>query len=229
MTGETSGALARKVIGVSPAAAALAYPFLLRGFHAAISPPDASAMGAAVLLVLAFAMPLWGLVCAYRLAGVLQPSGFDLRARRLAYASVAAPPLFVFAGVALGLLAPSASDVTVWIAAWLGAGLYVWLGRREIAPVPETSSIAGWRVAHGVAAALIACFVLFHLTNHLFGLAGPQTHAMIMKAGRKVYRSLLVEPVLVAACGWPGGGALFARMPTAFSRSDRAPIWRPSS
>ena len=48
-----------------------------------------------------------------------------------------------------------------------------------------------------MSAALIACFVLFHLTNHLFGLAGPATHAAIMKAGRTVYRAPFIEPVLV--------------------------------
>lgn len=195
--GEPSGAIRRQVIGLSPAVTAMTYPFLLKGFHAAISAPDASVAGAAVFLILAFAMPLWGLASAYRLTRIMQPSQFDLRARRLAYASVGAPPLFVFAGVALGLLAPSLSDVAVWIAVWLAAGLYVWLGDNAIAPVPASPSIAGWRIAHGLAAAAIACFVLLHLTNHLFGLAGPQTHAAIMKAGRKVYRSTLIESVLV--------------------------------
>jgi hypothetical protein len=54
-------------------------------------------------------------------------------------------------------------------------------------------------VAHGACAVLITCFVLFHLTNHLFGLAGAETHAGIMKAGRAVYRAPFVEPVLVLA------------------------------
>jgi hypothetical protein len=101
-----------KAIGVAPAVAAIAYPFLLQGFHAVVSPPDGiltgiRMAGAAVLLVLAFAMPLSGLAFAWRLAQVPQvpqPSRFDLRARRLAYASIATPPLFVFTGVALGLL-----------------------------------------------------------------------------------------------------------------------------
>src|SRR4029077_21218926 len=56
---------------------------------------------------------------------------------------------------------------------------------------------ANWRVAHGISAALIACFVLFHLFNHLTGLIGPDTHAAVMKAGRTVYRASFVEPVLV--------------------------------
>jgi hypothetical protein len=185
----------RRLLGLSPAVAALAYPFLLQGFHAAVSSGNAAV--AAVFLLLAFAAPLWGLVCAYRLAGAAQPTRFDLRARRLAYASIAAPPLFVFAGVGLGLVAPAVPDVAAWIAVWLVAGLAVALGGNQAAPVTPASSIAGWRVAHGVAAALIACFVLFHLANHLSGLDSPQTHAAIMKAGRKVYRAALVEPVLV--------------------------------
>ncbi len=53
-------------------------------------------------------------------------------------------------------------------------------------------------MTHGVAAAIIACFVLFHLTNHLFGLEGSQAHKTIMAAGRKVYRAPLIEPILVA-------------------------------
>ena len=203
VSSESSNALRQKLIGLSPAAAAIAYPFLLQAFHLAVSPPDAAASvagtaSAAVLLLLAFAMPLSGLAFAYRLSGVPQPSRFDLRARRLAFASIAAPPLFVFLGVAPGLLGLHIPEVAVWTAIWLAAGLSVWLGSDATAPARTPQSIAGWRVAHGVAAAVIACFVLFHLTNHLFGLAGPQTHAAIMKAGRKVYRSAFVEPVLVA-------------------------------
>jgi hypothetical protein len=198
----SSDVFRRKLIGVSPAAAAIAYPFLLQAFHLVVLPPGAApsaadVAGAAMLLFLAFAMPLSGLASAYRLAGVPQPSQFDLRARRLAFASIAAPPLFVFLGVAPGLLGLRLPEAAVWIAIWLAAGLYVWLGSEAIVPERTPQSIAGWRVMHGVAAALIACFVLFHLTNHLFGLAGPQTHAAIMKVGRRVYRSSLVEPVLV--------------------------------
>jgi hypothetical protein len=177
-----------------PAAAALAYPFFLKGFHAAIS---AGGVGvAAMLLAGAFAMPLAGLFFAFRLNGC--SAQFDLRARRMAYASIAAPPLFVFVGVAPGLAGIHIPDIAIWIAMWLAAGLYVWLAPD--APVAQTlmRPIAGWRVIHGVAAAFIACFVLFHLTNHLFGLEGPGVHRAIMAAGRKVYRAPFIEPVLVA-------------------------------
>ncbi len=57
---------------------------------------------------------------------------------------------------------------------------------------------AAWRVAHGISALAITLFVLFHLSNHLMGLIGPDLHAAVMKAGRTVYRSRFVEPVLVA-------------------------------
>lgn len=53
------------------------------------------------------------------------------------------------------------------------------------------------RVAHGVAAVLILLFVTFHLFNHLVGLLGPDAHARVMKLGRLVYRSPVIEPVLV--------------------------------
>jgi hypothetical protein len=182
-------------IGSLPVAAALAYPFILKGFHAVLSSGGTAL--AAVLLFCAFAMPLLGLGFALRLARISDPTLFELRARRLALASIAAPPLFVFVGVAPGLVGIRIPDITIWIAAWLAVGLYVWLApNAPIAPA-QARPIAGWRVAHGVAAAIIACFVLFHLTNHLFGLEGPQTHKAIMAAGRKVYRSPFIEPILV--------------------------------
>ncbi len=189
-------------VGLLPAAAAMAYPFILQAFHVTVSPAggvlsSARLIGAAVLLLTAFAMPLLGLGFAFRLTGLPYPTLFDLRARRLAYASIAAPPLFVFTGVTLGILKLPVPDILVWILVWLVAGLSVWLGGSTPAPEAASRPIAGWRVAHGVAAAVIACFVLFHLTNHLFGLEGPQIHKAIMAAGRKVYRAPLIEPVLV--------------------------------
>ena len=198
--GVPSDTLRRKIVGLFPAAAAMAYPLLLQAFHLVVSQPALSAFRlatAAALLVLAFAMPLSGLAFAYRFARRPQLSESDLHARRLALASIAAPPLFVFIGVAPGLLGLHPPEIPLWIGLWMLAGLYGWAGGAA-SVVPQATQPSGtWRVAHGVAAALIACFVLFHLTNHLSGLAGPSVHAAIMKAGRKVYRAAAVEPVLV--------------------------------
>jgi hypothetical protein len=195
-------ALPRKVVGLFPAAAAMAYPFLLEAFHLVVSPPGIALTAlrltsAAILLVLAFAIPLSGLACAYWLTREPQLSQSNLRARRLAYASIAAPPLFVFVGVAPGLLGLHVPEIALWIGLWTLAGLYGWSGRGTFAPAQTTQPSGTWRVAHGISAAFIACFVLFHLTNHLFGLAGPGIHAATMKAGRTVYRAAPVEPALV--------------------------------
>lgn len=201
-----SDALRRKIVSLYPAAAALLYPFLLEAFHAAAGPPGVTMsvgriVAAAILLLLAFAVPLSGLACAWWWTS--QPSPSDLWARRLAYAAVAVPPLFVFVGVVRGyaanLLGLAVSDIAIWIAIWLAAMLLVWFGGESSEPQANPRPLAALRVAHGVCAVLISCFVLFHLSNHLFGLAGPEVHAGIMKAGQAVYRSSFVEPVLVLA------------------------------
>jgi hypothetical protein len=197
----------RKLI---PAAAAISYPFWLDGLHLAVSPPGESLsivriVAAVLCLLAATAMPLLGMACAFWMtsAAMAAPSPFELRVRRLAYGAIAAPPLFVFTGVALGLLHIRVSDELVWVAGWLAACIFVMFGsENEPAPaapsVSAASSIATWRVVHGVAAAVILIYVTFHLTNHLLGLLGPDVHAAVMKMGRQVYRSLVVEPVLVA-------------------------------
>ncbi|WP_029081203.1 hypothetical protein [Bradyrhizobium sp. th.b2] len=196
---------AEKLRSMIPAAAAIAYPFLLDGFHLAVSPADGPmSFGrlvlAALCLLAATAAPLLGLACAWWMT-TAAPSSFELRARRLAYICIAAPPLFLLAGVGLGLLHIHVSDELVWVAGWLAACLYVLLGsehERPAKPAAIAPSIARWRVTHGVAAAVILLYIAFHLTNHLLGLLGPEVHAAVMKMGRVVYRSSVVEPILVA-------------------------------
>lgn len=193
--------VARGVLALTPLAMALAYPALLRGFHAAVAAPAArmggmSLWAAAPYLIAMFALPLLGLVWAGRIGGAALPSRFELHALRLAYASIAAPPLYVLTGVVLGLLGGPVTESAAWFVGWLLITAGLWFaGRPEAAP--PIRSVAAWRVMHGVAAALIACFVLFHLTNHLLGWLGPAAHAATMRLGRSVYRSSVVEPVLV--------------------------------
>ena len=194
----------RKLI---PAAGAMAYPFLLDGFHLAVSPAAGLVsplrwLGAALCLFAATAAPFLGLVWAFRMSRAT-PSSFELRARRLAYVTIGAPPLFVLTGVVLGLLHIRLSDELVWVAGWSAACIYVMLGStaesaRLAQSVSATRPVAKWRVAHGIAAAFILIYVSFHLTNHLLGLAGPDVHAAVMRMGRLVYRSSAIEPILVA-------------------------------
>jgi hypothetical protein len=199
--------VASKLRGLIPALGAISYPFWLDGFHVAVSPSSGPLsagrlLAAALLLLAATAMPLLGFAYAFWMTKTA-PSPFELRPRRLAYATICAPPLFVLTGVGLGLLHIPVSDELVWVVGWLAACIFVLFGREDqtasaASSMSAASSVAGWRVVHGVAAAIILIYLSFHLTNHLLGLFGPDVHAAVMKTGRLVYRSAVVEPILVA-------------------------------
>jgi hypothetical protein len=70
-------------------------------------------------------------------------------------------------------------------------------------------AVGRWRVVHGLTAALLSLYVLFHIINHLFGLVGPDAHAAVMKIGRVVYRSGVGEPLLVEAMLFQIGTGLY--------------------
>jgi len=153
------------------------------------------------------------LVAAMFLAGVERPSARQLRARQVAFLSVAAPTIFVFMGVLLTMTGNPVPDDIVWSVIWVLAILYVGLGDRflgtetETAPAQSTPTL---RVAHGVSAlAIILLFLGLHLSNHLVGLAGPDAHAAVMKVARIVYRSKMIEPVLVCLLLLQAGSGLW--------------------
>jgi hypothetical protein len=192
-------------VALAPAAAALCYPFLLRAFHAivgsqAATPSPRAIVGAILVLAVAFVVPFLGLALACR---PTTPVG----ARRLAYASVAAPTLYVFLGVVQALVHSPISDEIVWCVIWLAIAIWSQSVRNLVAaPVP---AVGRWRVAHGLTAAILCLYVLFHLTNHLFGLVGPDAHATVMKIGRVVYRSGIGEPLLVTVMLFQIGTGLY--------------------
>lgn len=176
------------------------YPWALKAFHAAIT--AGSTIGkieAGLWLAAAFALPLAGLALALR-------GKAPTAARRLGFAALAAPPLFVLTGVVSGLLHSPVRDVWIWSVAWILAGVAASLARPDAAPA-SARPVGRLRVVHGVAGALILLFLAFHLSNHLMGLFGAEAHGRVMKAGRVVYRSAVVEPLLVGlllfqvACG----------------------------
>jgi hypothetical protein len=193
----------REALVLSPVLLTLAYPFLLKGFNASITGSDGPGtnvqwMAASIFLLCVMSLPLVGLLWAHRLTTSSgTPSPFLIRARQLAYFTMAAPPLFVFIGVTRGLVGRPLSDDTVWLGGWLLAIGYVFLRRNRDISAVVPKSTPRWRVAHGVSAALILLFVCFHLTNHLSGLLSPEVHASIMKMGRAVYRIPAVEFMLV--------------------------------
>jgi hypothetical protein len=177
-----------------PVAAAAAYPWSLKAFHAAVAAQmDALA---ALWLATAFALPLGCLLLASA-RGSIGPIGTLSRAtRRLAYAGLAAPPLFVLTGVVAGMLRSPVHDLQIWLLAWLALGAAATLAPGSDAEV-HPRPLGRLRVAHGVAAAVILLFVAFHLFNHLMGLGGADLHKQVMAAGRTVYRAPVVEPILV--------------------------------
>jgi hypothetical protein len=189
----------------APAAAAICYPFLLRAFHALVGPPrsvpsDPAVLAAAVILTIAFGVSFLGIALALRPAA-------GAGARRLAYASVAAPTLYVFVGVVQALVRSPIPDEVVWIVIWVAIAAWALFAQT---PVADPAPVVGrWRVVHGVTAALLVLYVLFHLVNHLFGLVGPDAHAAVMKIGRTVYRSRVGEPILVAAMLFQVGTGLY--------------------
>jgi hypothetical protein len=182
-------------LALAPAAAAICYPFLLRAFHAVVgtqaaAPSPLAIVGATSILAVAFVVPFLALALACRPAA-------DPGARRLAYAGVAAPTLYVFLGVVQALVSSPIPDEIVWCVLWLTIALWSQTARNPVAAT--LPAVGRWRVVHGVTAAVLCLYVLFHLTNHLFGLIGPDAHAAVMKIGRVVYRSGVGELLLVAA------------------------------
>lgn len=182
---------------------AVSYPFLLQGFHATVgAEPGAlaafSVIAAIAWLAAALAVPLICLICAVRFADREVPSLGARRALRLCYLGVAVPTAYVFMGVVTYMFHSPVPDPWIWIAGWSLIG--IWCLRpdtRPAPPLPATPTSARWRIAHGVAATIVTLYVMFHIFNHLFGLVGPAAHAHVMDIGRHVYRSAVVEPVLV--------------------------------
>ena len=173
---------------------ALVYPWTLRLFHEAIVAQPQSGVPA-IWLILAFALPLLCLVFAWRCAG---RSGDALPVvRGVAFVALAAPPLFVSTGVASSLMHSPLPDTWTWSILWFALGVGATVARSSDRPRPAGVMTGRLRVMHGISALAILLFVAFHLTNHLFGLFGPITHAQVMAMGRVVYRSRFVEPILV--------------------------------
>ncbi len=179
---------------LAPAAAAICYPFLLDAFHAivgtqVVSLPPFAVARATFVLVLAFVVPFLGIALACRPTSGPGP-------RRLAYASVMSPTLYVFLGVVQALIKSPIPDEVIWCAIWFTIAKWSQSARDPVRSADP--AVGGWRSVHGVSALVLSLYVVFHLANHLFGLIGPDAHAAVMKIGRIVYRSTVGEPLLVA-------------------------------
>jgi hypothetical protein len=188
------------------AAAAVAYPFLLSAFHALVGTPAVTAsplaiVSASFILAIAFVVPFLGIAIACR------PTA-NPGSRRLAYASVVSPTIYVFLGVVQALVRSPIPDEIVWCIMWVAIVIWSLFARDTV--VLSAPAVGRWRVVHGMTAGVLSLYVLFHLINHLFGLiGGPDAHAAVMKIGRVVYRSGVGEPLLVAAMLFQVGTGLY--------------------
>jgi hypothetical protein len=190
-----------------PPLLAAGYPFLLMLFHALVGLPGSQPVGlnmagASIVLLCAFAAPVFGVVVACR-------PRVHTSMRRLAYVSVVSPTLYVFLGVAQALLGSSIPDPWVWCAIWAGATLWAYHSVRYETHHETLPDVARWRVAHGISAAILCIYVLFHLANHLVGLIGPAEHGAVMDVGRFVYRAPFIEPLLITAFLFQIGSGLY--------------------
>jgi len=204
---------------LAPPLAALLYPIALKGFNASVTHiPEGAAgafalswLSAATYLALAFATPLIGVLAAMSLSGIGRPTATQVRAKRVALLAVAAPTLFTFAGVVLYMLHDPVPDTWLWVACWAIA-LAVLLPSDSDAPARVTARLvpAPLRVAHGVSAlALVMVFLALHIANHLMFPAGAGTYDGVMKVFRRVYRTDILQPVVVALFLFQIGTRLF--------------------
>lgn len=188
-----------------PAAAAAIYPWILEAFHWSVTPSSdhpgtqlsTMAILTASLLLAAFAVPLMNLMIASRPQQTTALTATNVRARRFALLAVTAPTLYVFFGVLTYMAGSKVPDQWLWSPAWLLFGYMASRSTDAVMPQHAQTS-ARLRVAHGICGALAALYVVFHISNHLFGLISPESHAAVMDIGRTVYRATLIEPLLVA-------------------------------
>jgi hypothetical protein len=167
------------MVRIAPALIGLVYPVLVWSVHA-VSP---------FALALTLLAPAMCLSMVFRLA---KENRYRL-ATIVAYFGVGAPALYSFLG---GWL-----DSQRWLpyrANGVWEILWCWLVVLTIFERPR--AIKGTDVrpaklafAHGISAAVITTFAVFHLANHLTGVFGGEVHMNVMRHLRLVYRQPVVE------------------------------------
>jgi hypothetical protein len=214
-TGGETGAITRLPM-LAPPLAALLYPFAFKGFNASVTriaegASTLSWLSAAVCLALAFAVPLIAMLTAMSLSEIGRPTAAQLRAKRAALLAVAAPTLFTFLGVVLSMLHDPVPDTWFWVAGWALALALLLRSANDASAEPAPSPVPSpLRVAHGVSAlALVIIFLALHIANHLMFPAGEGTYDTVMKVFRHIYRTDILQPLLVTLFLFQVGTGLF--------------------
>ena len=169
-------------VRVTPALLGLIYPALVWSVHA-LSP---------FALVLTLLAPA---ACLYAVS-VLSNENRYRWATRVAYLGAGAPALYTFLGGWLDSQKwPPLRANGVWVVLWCGLVLLTMVerpGAMEVASIRP----AKLAFAHGISAAVITTFAVFHLANHLAGVLGGEAHITVMQHLRLVYRQPVIEAVL---------------------------------
>ncbi len=195
---------AQQLLWYAAPLAALLYPLPLMGFHALITSPPASGgyvhtFAAGLLLLLAFLVPVLALVLAMHLSMIENPSPAQRHARRIALLAVAAPPMFVFGGAVFFMLGIAPLLAWVFPALWIVLAITIAFSDKAPSTQVVTPHPASLRIAHGVLALLVLLvFLAAHIANHFFGLIGVTAYTTVMKLLRHIYRTPVVEPLLLA-------------------------------
>jgi hypothetical protein len=122
-------------------------------------------------------------------------------------------------GVVLSMLHNPVPDTWLWVACWAIA-LALLLRSDNGAPARLALPL---RVAHGVSAlTLVLIFLALHIANHLIFPAGPATYDAVMEMFRHVYRTDILQPLLVTLFLFQIGTGLFFAWRLTAASSDRS-------
>jgi hypothetical protein len=212
--GEGSKVISRlRLYLILPALCAIAYPsllWLLSEFASLLhvsTPLRGVAIGISVIVALAAASGV--MLVSFELGLVLsRPDSVSPdhhRARILAHLAFAAPSILVGFGNVAGVLDARAAVPIVWPIFWTLLAAAVLFAPKTSGSFTAMSPAARHRLgmAHGISACvIIILFIAPHIGNHLTGFRNGATHIAIMKAVRQLYRSEIVEPVLLTLIGF---------------------------
>lgn len=177
--------------GLIPALASITYPYALKITHAsAVSTGTTSTLVGVLAFLWAILVPIIGIYFARRLPG-------DTHMRRLAYAAVVVPALYVFLGEVQRLFQSPVSDELVWWTLWVIIGAMSVSASQDRVRKTPPQDVQRWRSVHGFTALAITIFVLFHLFNQWVSLFGADAYAYVQDIGRIVYRAPVIEAILV--------------------------------
>ncbi len=208
-------------------AAAMIYPVALRIFVETLHAAEADAGFPRVLpslgALLGLSLILAPAVLALRglLAIRFDTTAKAIATRRLLHLAFAVPPAYLLcirlAGGMNSLVGNAASGFIVWWGLWIVLGVLVWhVGRAapastaatvgpgaansaEVAPASFLSMVtARSRKVHRlVVTAILATFLIAHLTNHLFAVWSIPAQRTVMLALRAWYRAVWMEPLIL--------------------------------